>query len=319
MINRRGLRFGGLAAAVIAASLALTACGSGTAESAGATRTVKHAMGETQVPEKPERIVVLDTDKYDSLATLGLTPVGVALADQASGMPKYLGPDFAKIKSVGTLQEPDIEAIAELKPDLILGSKFRQEKYYAELSKVAPTVFTEMVGISWKENFLLDAEAVGKKAEGQQKLQAYETRAKELGKSLGDPAALKVSVVRFMPDEIRQYGPDSFCGIVLRDVGVGRPTPQLLEGKSDRRKASLSPERVSEADGDIIFVAAYGEKAAQEQSKVTAGALWQKLSAVKAGNAHVVLDETWMTGIGIMAAGKILDDLEKYLKPLAEK
>ncbi|TDC58321.1 iron-siderophore ABC transporter substrate-binding protein [Actinomadura sp. KC345] len=303
----------------MAAGLALTACGGGDAEPSGATRTVKHAMGTTQVPEKPERIVVLDTDKYDSLATLGLTPVGVALADQASGVPKYLGDEFAEVETVGTLQEPDIEAIAELKPDLILGSKFRQEKFYAELSKVAPTVFTDKVGITWKENFLLDVEAVGKKAEGQQKLDGYEKRAKDLGASLGDPGALKVSVIRFMPDEIRQYGPDSFSGIVLRDVGVGRPEPQLLEGKDDKRMGPLSPERIAEADGDIIFVAAYGEKAAQEQGKVTAGSLWQKLSAVKAGNAHVVLDETWMTGIGVIAAGKILDDLDKYLKPLAEK
>ncbi|TDC58306.1 hypothetical protein E1281_02070 [Actinomadura sp. KC345] len=42
-------------------------------------------------------------------------------------------------------------------------------------------------------------------------------------------------------------------------------------------------------------------------------------SAVETGNAHAVLDETWMTGIGVIAAGKILDDLDKYLKPLAEK
>jgi iron complex transport system substrate-binding protein len=312
-----GRRLGRGVIVLAAAGLALTACGGGDSESSGPTRTVKHAMGATEVPDKPERVVVLDSDKLDTMHTLGLTPVGAALPDQAAGMPKYLGDGFAEVKSVGTLQEPDVEAIAALKPDLILGSKFRQEKFYGELSKVAPTVFTESVGKTWKENFLLDAEALGRKAEGQQKLQAYEARAKELGGKLGDPAELKVSLVRFMPDEIRVYGPESFAGIVLGDVGVGRPQGQLMEGAADKRFAPLSPERVTEVDGDMIFVAAYGEKAAQEQTKVTAGPLWQKLGAVKAGHAEVVDDEIWMTGIGVTAAGKILDDLHKYLTPLA--
>ncbi|SCE91803.1 hypothetical protein GA0070558_113146 [Micromonospora haikouensis] len=58
---------------------------------------------------------------------------------------------------------------------------------------------------------------------------------------------------------------------------------------------------------------AYGEKAAAEQATVTGGTLWKGLSAVKAGRAHVVSDETWMTGIGVGAANKIIDDLEKYV------
>ncbi|MFC4906726.1 ABC transporter substrate-binding protein [Actinomadura gamaensis] len=309
----------GLAVAA-AAALALSACGgSGGSSASGATHVVKHAMGETKVSDHPKKIVVLDTDKLDTLATLGLTPVGATVPDQQAGMPKYLGDGFGKVKSVGTTQQPDVEAIAALKPDLILGSKFRMEKYYAQLSKIAPTVFTDKVGVTWKQNFLLDAEAVGEKAEGQQKLKAYEDRAAQVGRSFGDPAKLKVSVIRFMPDEIRQYGPDSFSGIVLHDAGLSRPDAQLLKDKSDKRFAPLSPERIDQADGDFVFVAAYGAKAANEQAKVTAGPLWQRLGAVKAGHAQVVDDEIWMTGIGPTAANKILDDLTKYLGPLAKK
>ncbi|MGK5558936.1 ABC transporter substrate-binding protein [Actinomadura kijaniata] len=318
-LHRIGRRIATGLAAVTAAGLALTACGGGDPAGQGPTRTVRHAMGEARVPATPKRVVVLDTDKLDTMLTLGMTPVGAALPDQAAGMPRYLGAGFARAKSVGTLQEPDVEAIAALKPDLILGSKFRQEKFYNELSKVAPTVFTEKIGVTWKQNFLLDAEALGRKAEGEAKLRAYEERAGKLGARLGDPAAMKISLIRFMPDEIRQYGPDSFAGIVLRDTGLGRPEGQLLKDKADRRFAPLSPERVDEADGDFVFVAAYGEKAAQEQAKVTGGPLWRKLTAVRDGHAQVVDDEIWMTGIGVTAAGKILDDLDRYLTPLAKK
>ena len=312
-------RLGMTLAIAVTSGLALTACGGGGADTAdGPTRPVKHAMGETRVPEHPKRVVVLDQDKLDSLYTLGITPVGAALPDQASGMPKYLGPEFAKVKSVGTLQQPDLEAIAALKPDLILGSKFRQEKFYAELAKIAPTVFTERVGITWKENFQLDAEAVGKKDEGRQKLQQYEAQAKQLGRQLGDPAALKISLIRFRPDEIRQYGPESFAGIVLNDIGLGRPKAQLLEGRDDRRFAPISPERIDQVDGDFIFVSAFGQKAAEQMSTVTAGPLWKKLGAVKDGRVKVVDDEIWMTGIGVTAAGKILNDIRTYVTPLAK-
>jgi ABC-type Fe3+-hydroxamate transport system substrate-binding protein len=49
-------------------------------------------------------------------------------------------------------------------------------------------------------------------------------------------------------------------------------------------------------------------------SSVTAGNLWKELSAVKAGKVYPVADETWMTGIGVTAANRLLDDLEKHLK-----
>jgi iron complex transport system substrate-binding protein len=301
-------------ATLVAAALVLSACGTGTTPPGGAapapgqTRVVKHAMGETQVPVNPQRVVVLDLDKLDTMFSLGMKPVGTAQAGQNTKIPTYLGPGFADVKAVGTTQEPDLDAIRALQPDLILGSKFRQEKFYNELSTIAPTVFTELVGITWKDNFLLDADALGKKTEAQALLDSYKQRTASLKRT-----SQKVSIVRFMPDEIRVYGPESFSGIVLGDAGVPRTDRQMLADKKDKRFDKVSPERIQEVDGDVIFVCAYGEKAAQRQAEITAGPLWTKLTAVAAGKSYVVDDETWMTGIGVTAAGKILDDLTKHL------
>ncbi|MGW3348619.1 ABC transporter substrate-binding protein [Nonomuraea rubra] len=304
-----------LATAAMLPVLALTACGtSTTAQDAGPTRTVKHAMGETKVPMTPKRVVVLDTDKLDTMVTLGLSPVGAAQAQENQTWPEYLGSALADTKPVGTLQQLNIEAIMALKPDLILGSKFRQAAFYDKLAKIAPTVFTEMVGITWKENFLLDAEALGKKEQAQQLLSGYETRAKEVGAKF---SKLQVSIVRFMPTEIRLYGPDSFSGIVLGDAGIPRPETQQLADQEDKRMAKISQENIAKGDGDAIFYTAYGEAAAKSQAEITAGPLWKNLEAVKAEHAFNVDDEIWMTGIGVTAAGKILDDLDKHLTPLA--
>ncbi|MFB9627941.1 ABC transporter substrate-binding protein [Nonomuraea helvata] len=303
-----------LAVAAMLPVLALSACGTSTSsQETGPTRTVKHAMGETKVPMTPKRVVVLDTDKLDTMVSLGMAPIGAAQAQENQKWPAYLGSALSATKAVGTTQAPNIEAIMALKPDLILGSKFRQAAFYDKLSKIAPTVFTEKVGITWKENFLLDAEALGKKDQAQQLLSAYEKRAEEVGAKF---SKLQVSIVRFMPTEIRMYGPESFSGIVVGDAGIQRPEPQQLADQADKRFGKLSQENIAKADADALFYTAYGDAAAKAQAAVTGGPLWKNLKAVKSGNAHNVDDEIWMTGIGVTAAGKILDDLDKYLTPL---
>ncbi|MFI6602086.1 ABC transporter substrate-binding protein [Nonomuraea sp. NPDC050536] len=268
-------------------------------------------MGETKVPAQPRRVIVLDTDKLDTMVSLGMSPVGAAQATESQKWPAYLGSALSATKPVGTLQQPNLEAIMALKPDLILGTKFRQAAFYDKLSKIAPTVFTEKVGVTWKENFLLDADALGHRDKAQDLLNSYEQRARTVGAKF---AKQKVSIVRFMPTEIRMYGPQSFSGIVLGDAGIQRPQPQLLETQADRRFGKLSQENIAQADGDAIFYSAYGDAAAKSQAAVTGGPLWKNLTAVKSGNAHNVDDEVWMLGIGVTAAGRILDDLEKYLQ-----
>lgn len=300
---------------LVVLTLGLAACSSDPVdgpEVGGDNHQIAHAMGTTSVPKDPQRVVVLDTDKIDTAVTLGAKLVGAAKTAEVEAFPAYLG-DLSGVKPVGLLAEPDLEAIAALKPDLILGSKFRQEKFYDELSAIAPTVFTEKVGLTWKENFLLDGRALGQEKKARDLLAGYEKRAKELGGKIPNAPALKVSIVRFMPAEIRVYGPEGFSGIVVGDVGLGRPERQLLATKSDKRFDKVSPERIAEVDGDVIFVSAYGAKAEEQRVAVTGGNLWKNLSAVKAGKAYPVTDETWMTGIGVTAANKILDDLQKHL------
>ncbi|HEX2144870.1 MAG TPA: iron-siderophore ABC transporter substrate-binding protein [Glycomyces sp.] len=311
---RRRLLAAGLASAC---ALALAACGTSDPaaernEAEGETRSIDHAMGTTEIPADPQRVVVLDTDKIDTALTLGITPVGAARAGETD-LPTYLG-DLSGVTVVGTVSEPDLEAIEGLEPDLILGSKFRQEAFYDELNAIAPTVFTAMVGVTWKENFLLDGDALGKGEEAKQLLDDYETRAADFGESQGDPAATEVSIVRFMPDEIRFYGPEGFSGIVVGDTGLGRPEMQLLAEADDKRIGRVSAEEIDTLGGDVVFYCAYGDDGAAQLAQYTGGELWQAIPAVQDGKAYEVDDEVWMTGIGVTAAGMILDDLEAHLQ-----
>ena len=271
-------------------------------------------MGPVKVPGHPQRVVVLDTAELDSAITLGVTPVGATSAGTSSGFLDYLPQDgTAGIKNVGGIASPNLEAVAALRPDLILSSKVRDGAHYDALSHIAPTVLTESTGAPWKADFQLHAAALGRTAQAAQVLAAYKDHVAAVTAALGGAAkaaTTKVSMVRFVEGaDIRLYGNASYIGTVLKDVGLARPAVQDV----DRLSVDVSPEQIGKADGDALFYATYGDPKAAKETQVTGSPLWKQLTAVGAGHAHRVDDQLWYQGIGYTAAGRILDELQQDL------
>ncbi|MFG2768880.1 ABC transporter substrate-binding protein [Streptomyces sp. NPDC048350] len=271
-------------------------------------RTLTHALGKTEITAAPKRVVVLDVGELDNVVSLGIKPVGYAPAEGDDGIPTYLDKDAGAPKSVGTINNLNLEAIANLEPDLILGSQLRAADKYDELSKIAPTVFSIRPGFTWKENYLLNAAALDKTADAKAKLAAYETKAKQLGTDIG-PDKPSVSMVRYLPGKIRLYAKASFIGTILEDAGLPRPKNQQI----DDLAAEISPEKIDQADADWIFTGVYGDPKATKRDTAQANPLWKNLTAVKAGRAKDVPDETWYLGLGVTAANSVLDDLRADL------
>ncbi|MGW7468354.1 ABC transporter substrate-binding protein [Streptomyces xantholiticus] len=271
-------------------------------------RTVTHALGKTEIKAAPKRVVVLDVGELDNVASLGVRPVGYAPTEGDDGIPEYLKKTAGSPKSVGTINSLNLEAIAALKPDLILGSQLRANDKYKELSRIAPTVFSLRPGFTWKENYLLNAAALDRTAEAEAKLAAYEKKAKQLGADLGEKKPT-VTMLRYMPGKIRLYAQASFIGTILRDAGVPRPENQQI----DDLAAEISPEKMDEADADWIFTGVYGDPSKTQRDTAESNPLWKDLGAVKAGQAKDVPDETWYLGLGVTAADEVLDDLRGFL------
>jgi iron complex transport system substrate-binding protein len=299
-----------LATAVVAVT-ALSACGSssdtpGTSaqEDAAETRSVSHVMGTTEVPAEPQRVVTLDSPHLDTALSLGVTPVGSVVSDVAGGFPDYLGDRTEGIETVGTIEEPNLEAIAALDPDLILSSSVRHEEIYDQLSEIAPTVLTDYEE-GWQAIFSTTAEALGLSEKGEEALAEYESRAQEIGDAIGADGST-ASIVRFLPDETRIYGPETFSGSVLTDVGFTLPELSYDEYSM----VYISPELIDQAEADVVFTTAYGDPAATTKDSVTA--VWDFLEAVP-DCAFEVDDDEWMLGIGPIGAGVVLDDVETKL------
>lgn len=270
-------------------------------------RTVVHAKGETVIEAKPTRVVVLDSGELDDVLSLGVIPVGIANPAASGGQPAYLADKLEGIPNVGTAADPNVEAIAALQPDLILGSKLRVDGLYEQLSGVAPTVFSIRPGFPWKENFLLVADALGAEDQAQTVIEEYQAAVQSVQESIeGSPT---ISMVRFMPGKTRLYGNLSFIGTILTDVGLPRPQIQDI----DELAVEVSPETINEADGDLLFYSSYGPPEGTAELAVTAGPLWGRLGAVESGNAHRVDDETWFLGLGPTGALLVLEDLKELV------
>jgi iron complex transport system substrate-binding protein len=274
-------------------------------------RTVSHAMGETEIPAAPSRVVVLDTGELDSVTAFGITPVGAVRAPVEDGLLDYLQDQTEGTELVGTISEVNLEAVAALRPDLILSSKLRHEELYDELSQIAPTVFTETVGVVWKDNLAVHAEALGVEEEAARMLADYEARAEQIGQDLQEERGdlPTVSMVRFLPEQTRLYQKASFIGTILEDVGLPRPPSQDV----DDFAAEISAEQLEQADADLVFTAHYGPEDDTTKGALTSSPLWQNLGAVQRGDVYDVPDDHWMLGIGIQAANLVLDDIEELL------
>lgn len=273
-------------------------------------RTINHAMGSTDIPAAPERVVVLDYAPLDTALALDLVPIGTTEIPISPIYPEVIN----DITVVGKGQQPNLETILKLKPDLILGSKISAEKWYRQLSEIAPTILTEDNGRdgSWKENFRLYANVLGQPDQAEQLLDDYQQRINALQSKLEQPLkTMTVSVITHWSGGVLAYSADSFSGSVLQDIGFER---NPYQGKGKRYGISLSREELSAIDGDILFLMYrstndYGVT----KTEFVSDPLWSTLNVVEQGIVCEVDSTTWSGGRSILAANQILADVELCL------
>ncbi|WP_159884211.1 ABC transporter substrate-binding protein [Paenibacillus puerhi] len=281
--------------------------GCGATASKGETRSLQDAYGDVHIPVHPVRVVVLDVGALDNLLKLGIKPIGApSILAPGEPYPAYLK-GTEDIENIGSVNEPNLETIDRLKPDLIIGNKDTHDQIHKQLSQIAPTVFVETLGVTWKANLLIHAEAVGKASEGKRLLDEYDTRIKELKTKLGDqPKSPEVSVIRTRKDKVQIYLNETFSGVILADAGIKRPSAQSGKGFSK----DLTDEQIAEADGDFIFWFTRDKGSFERLQSIP---LWAPLKAVRQNKVQQVDWETWMSGLGIQAVHKVVDDLYQYL------
>lgn len=252
-----------------------TACGS-------ATDTGPADDGEDS--GEVERIVVLDLGSLDTLRSLGVADKVVGLP-RGGVIPEQLAEfDTDAYANVGSLQEPDVEAIAELDPDLVIAG-FRSQASVEELSRHFTTIDVTydqtlpfLDGV--EDAALTIGEAVGLEAEAQARVD--ELRA-QLEDARADVPQGKTGLALISTGgRLNAQGADGRFSLIFNDIGIA-PAAAGLEAAAHGDPMSF--EAIQDADADYFFVldrdAAIGQEGGEVASQVLDNALIHETTAWK--------------------------------------
>lgn len=272
-------------------------------------RTIRHVMGDTDVKGTPEKVVTLFQGATDAALALGVQPVGAVEAWIEQPWYNYIRDQMDGVVNLGSENQPNLEAIAALKPDVIVASKTRHEEIYTQLSAIAPTVMTEEVHI-WKESLALTAEALNKQAEEQAFLERWDSEVAAFKEKMGDKLNLEVGIVDFRADHARIVY-TGFSALVLDELGITRPMEQQGE---DWGVKLVSKENIPQMDADIIFdqtSTSRDDGRLDLRKEWTEHPLWNNLRAVQNNRVFEVDTAVWNNGSGPLAAEEMLEDLKE--------
>ncbi|MEU6629542.1 MULTISPECIES: ABC transporter substrate-binding protein [Streptomyces] len=284
---------GGLTGA--AAALGLTACGvsesdgkasdGGSKEPSGAaTRSLETDNGTVKVPTDPKRVVVLEN--YDALMLLDLGIVPVGIPDGAANPQLLPEENYEQLKDVATIGAsgtPNSQAIAALKPDLIIDQFYKEKS--APLKTIAPVAYFDWhtSGAFWNEQIAKVAKAVNREKELAAKKKQYEARLAEVKSAYRK----QIETTTWAP---LSGGPSGkfFLGTplvtVMRDVGlrIGAGLPEKEAGFVPKSYEEM--DVLKDCDALIYSVQADGKPTPTTQALLD-HKLWKGVPAVKAGRA----------------------------------
>ncbi|MGX7707751.1 siderophore ABC transporter substrate-binding protein [Methylobacterium sp. Gmos1] len=216
---------------------------------AAAEITVPHASGRTILPAPPKTIVVFDLAALDTLDALGVPVFGVAGGAKPPSLAQY---DEPRYRRMGTLWEPDYEAINEVGPDLVIVGG-RSGPHYAALSKLAPTIDlssdpADPLG-SELRNIRTLARLFGKEAQAEQRISRIESTIAAVHTKAGQAGS--ALFILSTGGRLSAFGPGSRFGLLHGALGFRPAAPDLGAGIHGQ---PVSFEFIARTDPDWLFV-----------------------------------------------------------------
>ena len=271
-------------------------------------KTIVHDFGTTKLKKVPKRIVILDNLYGEILNPLDITPVGAttgqADSQEFSTLFKKQYKD-AKVVSVGWQGNPDLDKIAELKPDLILMTG-EQEDLYEELSEIAPTVGYQInTDENWDyhETSLKVAEIFDKRDEMKKDLDRLDAReavfAENVKAKFGNQ---KLMYLRVTDNDIRYYAYGHF-GYLYDTYHFNRAETF----NPDDMLQVIDPDKLKDINPDLLIVQADSQELLDNKLKNTP--VWTSLKAVQNNKVIYADYSTYMLGFGIVSQEAIMKQI----------
>ena len=271
-------------------------------------KTIVHDFGTTELKKAPKRIVILDNLYGEILDPLDITPVGATTGQADSQEFSTLFKKqykYAKVVSVGWQGNPDLDKIAELKPDLILMTG-EQEDLYDELSEIAPTVGYQInTDENWDyhETSLKVAEIFDKRDEMKKDLDKLDAReavfAENVKAKFGNQ---KLMYLRVTDNDIRYYAYGHF-GYLYDTYHFNRAETF----NPDDMLQVIDPDKLKDINPDLLIVQADSQELLDNKLKNTP--VWTSLKAVQNNKVIYADYSTYMLGFGIVSQEAIMKQI----------
>ena len=271
-------------------------------------KTIVHDFGTTELKKAPKRIVILDNLYGEILDPLHITPVGATTGQADSQEFSTLFKKqykYAKVVSVGWQGNPDLDKIAELKPDLILMTG-EQEDLYEELSEIAPTVGYQInTDENWDyhETSLKVAEIFDKRDEMKKDLDRLDAReavfAENVKAKFGNQ---KLMYLRVTDNDIRYYAYGHF-GYLYDTYHFNRAETF----NPDDMFQVIDPDKLKDINPDLLIVQADSQELLD--NKLKNNPVWSSLKAVQNNKVIYADYSTYMLGFGIVSQEAIMKQI----------
>ncbi|MBD8036811.1 iron-siderophore ABC transporter substrate-binding protein [Solibacillus sp. A46] len=292
---------------------------------------IKHALGETVIEEKPERVATVAWANHDVALALGVVPVGFSAANYGvqdeSGMLPWT---VEKLKALGE-ENPniyqdtdglDFEAISDSNPDVILAaySGLTKEEYDT-LSEIAPVVAypaTPWV-ITWRDQILYNAKGMGMEEEGKQLITDTEKLIQDKANEFPEIKGKKAAFGMFNATDLSKfyiYTPADPRGELLEELGMEFPESIKAQVQDESNfYIELSAEN-ADALNDAEILIAYGD--AFTLKALQGDPILGKVPAIKNGAVLIIPDNTPLAAAGNPNPLSIQYTIDEYVSLISE-
>ncbi|MEJ2766283.1 iron-siderophore ABC transporter substrate-binding protein [Photobacterium sp. MCCC 1A19761] len=282
--------------------------------SAGVTaKTYQHELGTAEFSTPPKKVVSLDWVLTETLLTLDVAPQGIA---DVAGYREWVSVPVLPqdVIDIGSRREPNLELLAQIKPDVILMSQHLAPAY-EKLSAIAPTLVYSVY--SEKKAPYQEAEAMtrqlgalfDREAQAEQVIAATREKLAENGQRLkaAGKASHPLLLVRFIGDKhLRIHGEGSLAVNTLTRMGLesGWHQDTNLWGFS-----SAGMEKLAQLQqASVVY---FGPVDAKVQQAVFKTPLWRALAFSREQRVYE-LPAIWSFG-GLKAAERLSDQVTQLL------
>lgn len=290
---------------------------------------IQHALGETIIESKPERVVTIQWANHDVALALGVVPVGFSAANfgvqDGSGLLPWTKEklDELNVTEPNVFQDTDgldFEAISDANPDVILAaySGITQEDYDL-LTQIAPVVAypTAPWATTWREQVTLNATGMGMAAEGEQLIKDTEALVSEKLSQYPQLKDKKIVWVNFNAQDLSKlhiYTPIDSRVSFLHEMGLVYPeSVTSLITDPNSYSLSLSAEN-AEALNDADILVGYGND--ELYQAVKADSLLGKIPAIERGSVAFIDSDTPLVAAGTPNPLSIAYTIDEYLSLL---